>query len=146
MPSPSANENRRIVLLHHTISPTNPDQAGRSDHFDLMVEPNDSSDLWTWACEQNPFESSNQNRQTSVQRLPDHRRVYLDYEGFVSKDQGHVRQVASGFYQGQLNSDALSLKVKLTPADNQSLISGSVELSRSEGTAWKIIFHSTTGQ
>ena len=31
-------------------------------------------------------------------RLPDHRLAYLDYEGPVSRDRGHVRRVEEGSY------------------------------------------------
>jgi len=157
--TPSANWTRRIVLLHHAVSRSNPNQAGRSDHFDLLVEPDDSSQLWTWNCPRNPFESSNQNHPIPAQRLPDHRRIYLEYEGPIAQDRGHVRQVASGYYHGQLESNVLWLAVKLTPAEkltpagelplapkNQFLIDGSLELSLSKGSAWNIIFHSTNGQ
>jgi hypothetical protein len=34
----------------------------------------------------------------SVERLPDHRTLYLDYEGPISRDRGSVRKIARGEY------------------------------------------------
>ncbi len=38
-------------------------------------------------------------RRQQVTPLPDHRREYLDYEGPVSGDRGHVRRVAAGSFE-----------------------------------------------
>ena len=34
-----------------------------------------------------------------AETLPDHRMMYLDYEGPVSRDRGSVKRIASGTYQ-----------------------------------------------
>lgn len=77
----------RAVLLLHEL----PDGTS---HYDWMIE----------RCEQGPLVAFRVGERIDVrtcfewtaQRLPDHRRAYLDYEGEVSGGRGHVRRVASG--------------------------------------------------
>ncbi len=75
---------RTVVLLH-----TLPDG---SSHFDWMLEQPGRGDLVTFRCTRSPHEAG----QWDAERLPDHRRVYLDYEGPISGNRGDVRRVASG--------------------------------------------------
>lgn len=71
----------RYVVLHHT---------GYGDaHFDLMFETADGSPLATWRSSTWPAISN-------LTSLADHRRMYLDYEGPVSDNRGHVKRVAAG--------------------------------------------------
>jgi len=58
----------------------------RGRHWDLLVEQPDAAMLATWALDGPPVES----RPIPARRLPDHRPLYLDYEGPVSGDRGHV--------------------------------------------------------
>ena len=70
----------RFVLLDH-------DHPTR--HWDLMLEVGPV--LWTWRLDAIP------DRCASCQatRIADHRPIYLDYEGPISRDRGEVRRVAS---------------------------------------------------
>ena len=94
------NRSNQWVLLNHQVGNL---QGQRGDHFDFMVSPPDSGPLWTWAIPDNPLSkpliSQTQPLECSVERLPDHRRVYLDYEGPISGDRGEVCQVARGSYE-----------------------------------------------
>ena len=115
-----ALRNNRWVLLHHQVGEL---LGGRGNHYDLMVSPvefgaagskpaspvlaksgledptsRDLPLLWTWAIPTNPLDQSPQ-LECSAERLPDHRRAYLDYEGPISGDRGRVHQVASGSYE-----------------------------------------------
>jgi hypothetical protein len=69
---------RRFVVLRHDISGTT--------HFDLMIDG--GSLLATWQCPSPPEDA--QQRPLLCRRIGDHRRMYLDYEGPVSGDRGHV--------------------------------------------------------
>jgi hypothetical protein len=92
----------RFVVLLHEVPPGYP----RGAHYDLMLEH--SGALWTWACDRLPAIGQS----IPAQRLADHRMEYLDYEGPVSGDRGHVTQVDSGDYELVASQPAL-LQVRL---------------------------------
>lgn len=74
----------RAVVLHHT--------GHLDDHFDLLVEQQPGVErVWTWRVSSHPI-----TRASRIERLPDHRRVYLDYEGAVSGNRGFVHCVWHG--------------------------------------------------
>ena len=77
---------RRFVVLLHAL-PT-----GES-HFDLMIEDGDA--LATWRVDSDPALVST-DRPVMCTRIDDHRPVYLDYEGPVSRNRGDVRRHDSG--------------------------------------------------
>ncbi|MHC4605436.1 MAG: DNA polymerase ligase N-terminal domain-containing protein [Planctomycetota bacterium] len=66
----------RFVIQHHVGAPD-------GDHYDLMLEEGDS--LMTWKIGAPAF-----TRLQSSNRIEDHRKKYLDYEGEVSGDRGKV--------------------------------------------------------
>jgi hypothetical protein len=74
----------RYVVLRHEGIP-NP-------HFDLMFETLPGSVLATWRSPIWPIDTD-----TPVTRLTDHRREYLDFEGALTGDRGHVQRVTTGF-------------------------------------------------
>lgn len=73
----------RYAVLHHT--------GHGEPHFDVMVERAPGGPLRTWRVPRWPTEPGD-----PWTPLPDHRRVYLDYEGPVSEGRGEVRRVAGG--------------------------------------------------
>lgn len=75
----------RYAILHHTAHPDQP------DHFDLMFELEAQQTLAT-------FRSRTWPPDTAVERLPDHRRNYLTYEGPVSGNRGEVKRIAAGTF------------------------------------------------
>jgi len=83
----------RFVVLRHEM----PEGAERPSHWDLLWEAGDV--LRAWALDAPPQPGTT----TSVLPLPDHRRVYLDYEGAVSGDRGLVTRYDAG--QFRLESD-----------------------------------------
>lgn len=79
----------RYVVLHHTGHPHHGEP-----HYDLMLEQAEDEPLLSirlpaWP----PAEGMH------IEWTPPHRRVYLDYEGPVSNNRGHVRRIASGTYR-----------------------------------------------
>jgi hypothetical protein len=76
--SPSAA--RAFVVLVHA------DRAG--EHYDLMIDSSDH--LATWKCLSPPEQTGPVGQ--VCERLPDHRRLYLEYEGPISRDRGTVRR------------------------------------------------------
>ena len=99
---PSSETERRFVVLQHRV----PDDldGDRGDHFDLMLEQ--ESDLATWAIDQFP----NAGETVAATRLPNHRKLYLDYDGPISDGRGTVEQVMAGTYRNNdTNSSCLSV-------------------------------------
>jgi hypothetical protein len=84
----------RYTILHHTGVP--------APHFDLMFELTPGGDLATWRCPHWPIASV-----TLVERLADHRRHYLDYEGPVSNNRGEVTRVDGGTFRAATVTDTL---------------------------------------
>jgi hypothetical protein len=74
----------KFVILHHILAD--------SEHWDLMLERGDV--LLTWQLAREPVNPS--CLPIPAKRICDHRRAYLDYEGPVSGDRGHVRRVDGG--------------------------------------------------
>jgi hypothetical protein len=75
--------NTRYVVLHHS--------GIDEPHFDLMFDTGPDGPLTTWRSPIWPID-----RPTILQRLADHRREYLTYEGEVSDNRGRVDRVAEG--------------------------------------------------
>ena len=84
----------RFAILRHQMSA----DSGRILHWDLLLEkPTGFGEkLLTFAAPTPPEEWGNA---TVVQQLPDHRPLYLDYEGPVSGSRGSVMRVLSGTIQ-----------------------------------------------
>lgn len=91
----------RTVVLRHDL----PDG---SHHFDWLIEPMgpgaatagdaaaepDRRELIAWRLPDSPHAAALMT--TEADRLPPHRRLYLDYEGPISRGRGSVRRVAGG--------------------------------------------------
>lgn len=97
----------RYAVLHHT------DVA--VPHFDLLFEAFSGSPLMTWRSASWPIISP-----TIVERIADHRREYLEYEGPVSNERGQVRRVAGGTFCFEVISENL-LRIRFDGGDCLSL-------------------------
>jgi len=85
----------RYVILHHT--------GIENPHYDLMYESSPGSALTTWRLPTWPI-----TQPTPIERLPDHRRDYLTYQGPISNHRGQVAQIQSGSCQiQQLSSNQI---------------------------------------
>lgn len=98
----------RFVVLEH---------RGNGVHWDLMLEA--AGALRTWAIDEPIVEG----RDLPARALPDHRLIYLDYEGEISGGRGSVRRVAQGLYESRLWTPDL-VRVRLDGAQ----VSGEVVL------------------
>ncbi|MHC4878253.1 MAG: DNA polymerase ligase N-terminal domain-containing protein [Planctomycetota bacterium] len=88
----------RFVLLEHDHPVL---------HWDLMLEWGDA--LKTWRLDRIPQEPGS----IDAVPLPDHRRVYLDYEGPVSGNRGNVQRIDSGTFK-LIESSAVTGNAPLT--------------------------------
>ena len=82
----------RYVILRHEGVP--------DPHFDLMFEVTEGGALATWRSPSWPPEAT-----ARLDKLADHRREYLTYEGPVSNNRGRVSRVESGTYEPFPDSD-----------------------------------------
>lgn len=85
----------RVVLLRHFDIPP---QAGLgNDHYDWMIEASVSAPALVTFRVHNRIDPPYLDASTFVcERLPDHRREYLGYEGPISGGRGQVERVAGG--------------------------------------------------
>jgi hypothetical protein len=65
-----------------------------------MFEADPEAKLATWRCPVWPV-----TEPVAVERLGDHRRDYLDYQGPVSNDRGRVDRVAGGLFRFESRTD-----------------------------------------
>ncbi len=93
------NPSLRYAVLHHT--------GVEQPHYDLLFETQPGSPLATYRCDRWPLEAGT----TLAHRLPDHRRLYLEYEGPVSRNRGQVRRVASGTCHLQIVGEVATLRL-----------------------------------
>lgn len=84
----------KFVLLEHD---TRPDPAAPSNpaavHYDLMIDFDGRGGLATWRLARLPHGLCDQ---VPAERLADHRRAYLEYEGEIRGNRGRVRRVDQG--------------------------------------------------
>ncbi len=85
-----------FVLLEHDIR--NEAARGRRPgagevHWDLLIEVPGQERLATWRLAKNPIEAP---AEIAAERIADHRRVYLEYEGELSGGRGAVRRLDRG--------------------------------------------------
>jgi hypothetical protein len=73
---------RYVILHHHDIA---------APHYDLLFEQEEQPALTTFRSPAWPI-----SEPTRVEKLADHRRAYLDYEGPVSGGRGRVTRIESG--------------------------------------------------
>jgi hypothetical protein len=85
--------NLHFVIFHHT--------GIESAHHDLMFETEPGSKLTTFRLPMWPI-----RKQVKVEKIADHRREYLTYEGPLSNNRGEVKRVASGAFSFASKSDS----------------------------------------
>lgn len=102
-----------FTVLHHALPAT----AQRSSHWDFLME-HPSLDAEKVLCFEALTPVSSWTAPTKLNRLPNHRKMYLTYEGPISEGRGHVTQVASGALtwlpssQGSLHALVLNIEIK----------------------------------
>ncbi len=82
----------RYVVLHHT--------GIDRPHYDLMFERNSCEALGTVRCSDWPPVEG-----MMIERIGDHRRSYLEYEGPVSGNRGEVARIEAGVCSVEADRD-----------------------------------------
>lgn len=90
----------RFAVLHHT--------GVAEPHYDLLIEISPDAPLRTWRCGTWPLVNA-----AILNALPDHRHVYLEYEGAVPGGRGEVARIDEGSCTIQLDT-ATELRIRLT--------------------------------
>jgi hypothetical protein len=80
----------RFVLLQHDPPPAS---QAFATHWDFMLEVPGQERLATWRLAANPVVAADP---IAAERIADHRRAYLDYEGEVSSGRGRVTRIDGG--------------------------------------------------
>jgi hypothetical protein len=81
------------VLEHEGPVSEKPSAGGREVHWDLLVAVPGRERLATWRLSADP---TGGEADVWAERIQDHRRVYLDYEGEISGGRGRVRRIDRG--------------------------------------------------
>jgi hypothetical protein len=134
----------RFVLLYHDCPPN----YERPSHWDLMLEAGDT--LRTWAL---PFlpriwraahaltvtlhpscPAISDKDTVTVELLGDHRLAYLEFEGALADNRGHVVRIASGTY-GNDRQSATCWRVQLA---GELACSITIERSKSDASIWML--------
>jgi DNA polymerase Ligase (LigD) len=110
----------RYVILEHTH---------QGVHFDLMLEV--GAKLRTWRLTTPP----EAGRAMPAEASFDHRLLYLDYEGPISGDRGHVRRWDTGTYEGEAAGEEL---IVIELAGQQ--LRGQLDLRHSSGQNWEALY------
>ena len=110
----------RFVVLHHQM----PADSGRASHWDLLLEqpPAFGSELLTFEVSVPPKEWG---KTTFVRKLPNHRPIYLHYEGHLSDNRGIVTRIVAGTIQWQVLVDDLLILTVQSDAFPSASSSGS---------------------
>lgn len=104
-------------------------------HWDLMLEEEGS--LLTWRLEVQLAE----NEPVAATPLPNHRLHYLDYEGPVSRNRGHVKRWDSGSFEW-LNRGAEQIRIRI----QGERLSGILYVKKSgSGESWVASYSSEGG-
>ena len=106
---------RRTVILRHT-------RDGFPDHFDWLIDQPDlpmDHRLITYRVPSRP----DQQREFMAEKAPDHRAIYLEYEGELSENRGRVVRVAQGIVN-LWESDEQRIRCELNWGQHTHLLSG----------------------
>ena len=96
-----------FALLEHHEPANRPPTEGAPEgagavHWDLVVEVPGQERLATWRLSENPI---GMGAAIAAERIADHRRIYLEYEGPLSGGRGWVRRVDGGDAQLCISGD-----------------------------------------
>jgi hypothetical protein len=106
---------RFVILTHDWPVP----------HWDLLLEQGEVLRAWRLMAEPVP------DQEIPLEAIPDHRKLYLDYEGPVSGERGSVARWDWGAYD-LLEDDPDELTLRL----EGRRIHGTVRLSRKDSSSW----------
>ncbi len=129
------------VILRHRFDSGQGSPRTVVEHTDWMFD--NGLSLWTWASDKAlppPNQPFNDRR---FEKLFDHRREYLDYEGPVSNDRGQVTRIEQGHYELVVHNEE-RFEVLLSGGRNGVLVlQRTLELPEAPGSDWNGAFRPT---
>ncbi|MEN1679237.1 MAG: DNA polymerase ligase N-terminal domain-containing protein [Planctomycetota bacterium] len=118
----------RYVLLRHECPPDYRD----GPHWDLMLEYAGVLRTWSLLTLPSAWADGVGEAEVRADRLPDHRIAYLDYEGEVSGNRGHVKRIGTGEFQWQIDE---ADRVEVTTTGD---LVGEWQLERLDADRWRL--------
>ena len=115
------------VVLYHEMPPNH----DRTSHWDFMLERELS--LATWALPNEPADAS--VAIAAATQLKDHRLDYLEYEGPISRNRGHVTQWDKGEFDWLLDADS---RIQVRVCGER--LRGQVTLTRLQNDDWEFVY------
>lgn len=110
----------RFTISHHVDAP-------EGDHYDLMLE--DGKTLRTWRIPHTNFEA-----EQPAKPLPAHRLEYLDREGEISENRGHVTIWTTGNCEREVWNENV-IQVRL----NSEEINRRIRIYQEKEGKWKVV-------
>ena len=107
-------------------------------HWDFLLEVAGQERLATWRLADNPLTASGD---IAAEKLPDHRRIYLEYEGPLTQNRGKVRRLD----RGNAEVHAFTDENALAELAGEKL-RGQATLRTSDSGMWTFIFNPTSRQ
>ena len=108
--------------------------SGAGDHYDFMIEHGPA--LLTWRIAPDDLDPFLGGSEIHAERIGDHRRAYLDYEGPVSCDRGMVRLVESGTVEESATAEG---ECRFRLAGER--MRGTVEMKKVTDTVYLLCYH-----
>ena len=106
---------RFVILEHHHLDV----------HWDFMLESD--ARLRTWRLENRPTAGSS----ITATAIPDHRLIYLDYEGEISGGRGHVVRWDSGEFEWIVDEpETIDIVIR------GARVAGRIYLLKGESDSW----------
>lgn len=129
------------VILRHCFASGQKTARIAVDHTDWMFDNGIS--LWTWSSDNKLPNLDQSFSERGFAKLTDHRRAYLDYEGPVSNDRGHVTRIEQGHYE-LIAHTVERFEVKLSGGRSGVLVlQRTLESPDAPGSDWKGAFRPT---
>lgn len=98
-------------------------------HWDFLLDNGDTLNAWRLLS---PLAT---DRWITAEVLPDHRRIYLEYEGEVSGGRGSVQRILNGRYQELPNRDSSERHFTIT---NCQFCQLAIQRSKQDGSSeWR---------
>lgn len=94
-------QKKKFTLSYHFST-----QDRLQNHLDLFIMQENSSLLETWS-----LGVTKPRQEKNWQRKPDHRQMYLHYQGEVSKNRGKIRILKTGYLEDHRSITEQNLKI-----------------------------------
>jgi hypothetical protein len=109
----------RFVIHHH---------LAEKEHYDFMIETKENEMLTTWRIALSDLDLLQKGAEVKAQRIQNHKKFFLDYEGPLSSGKGSIIIFDSGFckinlkagnrFECEISGEIFKGIIRITPAEN----------------------------